>query len=151
MLNYCCKEFKALSLEELYDILAIRQEIFVVEQDCPYLDADGKDQLSYHVLGHDAQGKLMAYTRLVPLGISYKDYPSIGRVVVAETARGTGEGYHLMNFSIDKCLELFGAKPLKISAQTHLEKFYGKLGFNKVGEGYLEDNIPHIAMIKSSS
>ncbi len=148
MLNYSCKEFQALSLVELYNILALRQEIFVVEQDCPYLDADGKDQSSYHILGYDAQGKLMAYTRLVPPGISYENYPSIGRVVVAETARGTGEGYHLMNYSIEQCAKLFGEVPLKISAQTHLEKFYNNVGFKKVGEGYLEDDIPHIAMIR---
>jgi len=149
MLNYSCKKYQELSLDELYAILAIRQEIFVVEQNCPYLDADGKDQECFHILGINAQGKLLAYTRLVPRGISYDAYPSIGRVVVAESCRGTGEGYHLMNYSIQQCTELFDEPQVKISAQTHLEKFYNNLGFEKVGAGYLEDDIPHIAMIRS--
>lgn len=147
-LTYRCVPFAALTLVELYAVLQLRQAVFVVEQDCPYLDADDKDQASHHVLGEAADGTLHAYTRLVPRGISYADYPSIGRVLTSARARGRGEGYRLMQFSIAAYTELFGAATLKISAQSHLQPFYNKLGFRTVGTGYLEDGIPHVAMIR---
>lgn len=142
-----CLHFHELSLEELYQIMALRQEVFIVEQDCPYLDADGKDQGSWHMMGFDDQSQLIAYTRLVPKGISYNDYPSIGRVVTAKSARGTGAGKKIMTHSIDWLQKKIGQEPIKISAQCYLLKFYNALGFNAIGEEYLEDNIPHIAMI----
>ena len=145
-LTYRCLPFDELSLSELYAVMRLRQEVFVVEQDCPYLDADAKDQASYHVLGEDVRGQLQAYTRLVPRGVSYADYPSIGRVVTSAAVRGQGEGYPLMRFSIAQCRKLFGDQPIKISAQSHLQGYYGKLGFATTGEAYLEDGIPHVGM-----
>ena len=147
MITYQTKKFSELNLDELYDLLVLRQEVFVVEQDCPYLDADGKDQVSLHVCGRDVDGKLLSYTRIVPKGISYPDYISIGRVIVAESLRGTGEGVRLMEESIKECRGLEASSKIKISAQSHLQKFYGKLGFVTVGEAYLEDGIPHVGMV----
>jgi len=149
MIRYKCIKFEDLNLEELYGMMALRQEVFVVEQDCPYLDADGKDQLSWHVMGYDVDGKLLAYTRICPPGVSYDRYASIGRVVVHKDIRGTQEGYQLMNESLKACERLYPGIDNKISAQSHLQNFYTNLGYTKVGEGYLEDGIPHIAMIRS--
>ena len=149
MINYNSKKFSELSLQELYELLALRQDIFIVEQDCPYLDADGKDQDSIHIIGTDPESKICCYTRIVPKGISYEHYVSIGRVVVHEKLRGTGEGTRLMKKSIEVCKELFPNEKIKISAQSHLNKFYSELGFVHTGEEYLEDGIPHIGMILS--
>ncbi len=147
MISYQSKPYNELGLDELYDILVLRQEVFVVEQDCPYLDADGKDQASYHVSGRDASGKLLSYARIVPKGISYENYISIGRVIVAEVARGTGEGIRLMEAAMEVCRAFAPEDKIKISAQSHLQKFYGSLGFVTVGEEYLEDGIPHVGMV----
>lgn len=148
MVNYICKKFNDLSLDELYAIMALRQKVFVVEQDCPYLDADGKDQVAWHLLGYENQ-ELVAYTRLVPKGISYEKYPSIGRVVTAQKVRDRGVGVELMRESIQHCETLFGKEPIKISAQVYLLKFYNSLDFESVGLSYLEDGIPHISMIRA--
>ena len=129
--------------------MRLRQDVFVVEQNCPYLDADDKDQMSYHVLGLDNEGKLQAYTRLVPVGISYEGYVSIGRVITSSAVRGKKQGVPLMEFSIQKCQELWPNMPIKISAQTYITHFYESLGFKQIGKEYLEDDIPHIAMIRS--
>jgi len=147
MVNYICKQFKDLSLEELYAMMVLRQEVFVVEQDCPYLDADGKDQVSWHLMGYEGEA-LVAYTRLVPADVSYEKYPSIGRVITAEKVRGRGIGIKLMQESIRHCETLFGKIPIKISAQVYLLRFYNSLGFERVGADYLEDGIPHLAMIR---
>jgi len=140
--------FQELQLEELYAFMALRQEVFVVEQDCPYLDADGKDQLGWHVMLFDETDKLSAYTRLLPPGVSYEKYSSIGRVVSSEHVRGKGYGKAVMERSIQAIKELFPEASIKISAQTYLLKFYNELGFQEVGEEYLEDDIPHIGMIR---
>lgn len=140
--------FQELQLEELYAFMALRQEVFVVEQDCPYLDADGKDQLGWHVMLFDEKGQLGAYTRLLPPGVSYEKYSSIGRVVSSEHVRGKGYGKAVMERSIQAIKELFPEAAIKISAQTYLLKFYNDLGFQEVGEEYLEDDIPHIGMIR---
>lgn len=144
------KPFSALSLEELYDIMELRQEIFIVEQDCPYLDADKKDLKCEHVLVYDSKGILIAYARIVPKGISYENHSSIGRVVTKHTARGTGLGKKLMQFSINTCCQLFPEDSIKISAQVHALGFYSNLGFQKLGDEYLEDDIPHHAMVLAS-
>jgi len=141
--------FDQLSMPLLYSILRVRQEVFVVEQDCPYLDADNKDQASFHLVGTDDIGDIVAYTRLLPTGISYPDYCSIGRVLTTKKARGLGTGKKLMWHSIDVCKTLFPGYQIKISAQSHLDKFYTDLGFVATGETYLEDDIPHMAMIYS--
>ncbi len=146
-MRFKCLSFSQLSTQELYEVMALRQEVFIVEQDCPYLDADGKDQPAWHLMGFDDNQKLVAYTRLLDKGISYPKYPSIGRVVTSPAARGKGYGVSLMKESIKQIGTLFGKQDIKISAQVYLDQFYRSLGFEPVGEGYLEDNIPHIAMI----
>lgn len=148
-LTYSVKPFVELSLTELYRVLQLRQEVFVVEQDCPYLDADDKDQVSIHVLGTDGKGVLHSYTRLVPLGLSYQSYVSIGRVVTSIASRRQGTGIELMQKSIAACRNTWPGMPIKISAQQYLIDFYQKFGFVPIGEGYLEDDIPHIAMVLS--
>lgn len=151
MLEYTCLPFYQLSLDQLYDIMKLRQEVFVVEQNCPYLDADDKDQDSYHVIGVDTSGHIQAYTRLVPPGLSYKDYASIGRVVTSSSMRGKKTGKPLMQFSIDHCTKFWPGIDIKISAQTYIVKFYNALGFEEVGNPYLEDDIPHIAMLRKAN
>jgi ElaA protein len=142
-----CVPFDALTGRELYDILALRQEVFVVEQNCPYLDADGKDIKGWHLMLFNTEGVLAAYTRLLEKGISYDNYASIGRVVSAAHARGTGAGRAVMQESINQMGQLFPNQPVKIGAQSYLLKFYESLGFESTGEEYLEDDIPHTSMI----
>ncbi len=148
MLNFTCKAFDSLSLAELYELMALRQQVFVVEQDCPYLDADGLDQQSWHLMGYEPGGPMLAYARLLPEGLAYSDYTSIGRVVTHTSSRSKGYGKQLMHRAIDEIIERFGATPIKISAQCYLIKFYESFGFQAVGEGYMEDGIPHIAMLR---
>jgi len=138
--------FDELDTRLLYAILALRQEVFVVEQTCWYLDADGKDLEAVHVVGK-RDGRVVAYTRLLDRGVSYDEYASIGRVLTAAEVRGQGLGRPLMEESIRVLYDRFGRQPIKISAQAHLQKFYGALGFRGVGEIYDEDGIPHRAMI----
>ncbi len=147
MLTFTCLPFDQLTLTELYAVLALRQEVFVVEQNCPYQDCDGKDQPAWHLLGRNGQGTLVCYTRLLPAGVAYADYPSIGRVVSAPAARGTGAGKLLLARSIELCHELFGPRAIKIGAQTYLLHFYESFGFRSTGEEYLEDGIPHTKMV----
>ena len=148
MIEFHCLHFDELSLHQLYDLMKLRQEVFVVEQDCVYLDADDKDQDSWHLMGVDDQRQLLAYCRLVKKGVSYAGYPSIGRVITAEQGRGKGYGQLLIKEAIQQCEQLFGKTALKIGAQTYLLRFYQSFGFNPVGEEYLEDGIPHIHMIR---
>ncbi len=140
--------FNELTLEELYQMMIVRQEVFVVEQNCPYLDADDKDQKCFHVLGYE-NNDLIAYARLVPKGVSYENSVSIGRILTTEKGRGKGIGKGLVQFSIDETKRLFNATEITISAQCYLIKFYKSFGFKIVGEEYLEDDIPHIKMLLS--
>jgi ElaA protein len=144
--QWLLKKFEALTPFELYAILQLRNEVFVVEQNCVFQDADDKDQASWHLMGMQ-DDKLVAYTRLVPPGVSYAE-PSIGRVVTSPQVRGTGIGKELMQRSIDECYRLFGEQSIKIGAQYYLKQFYGSLGFAQVSEIYLEDGIEHIYMLK---
>lgn len=146
-LNYSVKSFEQLTLAELYRLLQLRQEVFIVEQNCPYLDADGKDVKSYHVLGKDENGEILCCSRLLPEGVSYLDFVSIGRVVNSKQVRGSGEGIKLMEFSIREIKKLFPNKPIKIGAQAYLKTFYENLGFEDIHLPYLEDGIPHLIMI----
>lgn len=138
--------FEGLSLQGLYDVMAIRQRVFVLEQG-PYLDADGLDQHSWHLLGRDEAGALVLYLRVVDAGLKY-DEPSIGRVVADKSLRGTGLGRVMMAEAVRRCDEAHPGQPNRISAQAHLAKFYGEFGFEAVGEPYLEDNIPHLEMLR---
>jgi len=144
-LNWILKEFAELSTTELYAILQLRNEVFVVEQNCPYQDADNKDRQSFHCMGWDGD-VLAAYTRIIPAGISYTE-ASIGRVVTSPGYRGLGAGKQLMELSISKTFDLFKTATIKIGAQVYLKKFYEGLGFVQCSEEYLEDNIPHIEML----
>ncbi len=138
-----------MSLDDLYDVMALRQEVFVVEQTGIYLDADGHDQHSIHLLGRDPQGNLIAYLRLLPPGEKYVE-PSIGRVIVSASARGGGVGVELMQRGIARAVEEYPGMGIRISAQERLLKFYSDLGFVVVGESYLEDGIPHLEMVWGS-
>lgn len=146
-LRYSIKHFNDLTVFELYKIMKLRQEVFVVEQNCPYLDADGKDLHGYHVMGSDDNQNLHCYTRLLPEGISYQGFVSIGRVINSAEVRGKGYGKELMAISISKIKELYPSYSIKIGAQTYLKKFYESFGFVDIDMAYLEDNIPHIKMV----
>jgi ElaA protein len=146
-LTYTCTHFNDLSLAELYAIMKLRQEVFVVEQNCPYLDADGKDLDAYHIQGKDNTGNVHCYTRLLAPGVSYQSYSSIGRVINSQQVRGQGQGKKLMKYSIDTIKRLYPNDKVKIGAQAYLKKFYEDLGFEDLGTPYLEDGIPHIKMI----
>lgn len=141
------KSFEALTTHELYDMLQLRSEVFVVEQNCVYQDIDGKDEKSLHVLGFKGD-KLVAYTRIFKPGF-YFEKASIGRVVVAKSERNHQYGYQIMEASIEAIQTHFSESVIKISAQLYLKEFYSQLGFKAVGASYLEDDIPHIAMVKS--
>lgn len=140
------KAFEELTLHELYQLLQLRSEVFVVEQDCVYQDIDGKDQKALHVLGFD-NNKVAAYTRIFPPGIYFSE-AAIGRVVVDRDARNKAYGHLILKASIEAINKRFNTGKIKLSAQTYLTKFYEKHGFRQIGEGYLEDGIPHIAMVK---
>jgi ElaA protein len=146
-LTFHCLPFDRLSLQELYALMALRQEVFVVEQNCPYLDADGLDIQSYHLLGYDRQGQLAVYARLLPPGVAYPGYASFGRVITALAYRRQGHGRALIATTLVWMQRLFANTPIKISAQTYLLDFYEAFGFTRLGNIYLEDGIPHVAMV----
>lgn len=140
------KTFKQLSKTELYNILQLRSEVFVVEQDCVYQDIDGKDEKALHVLGIK-NNEVIAYTRCFKPG-DYFNEASIGRVVVKQSQRKFKYGNDIMNTSIEAIKHNYNTTIIKLSAQCYLNQFYTNLGFNPIGEEYLEDGIPHIAMMK---
>ena len=146
MIAWQLKKFDSLTPRELYAILRLRTEVFVVEQTCIFQDMDNKDQSSYHLMGWE-KDDLVAYTRLVPPGISYNE-PSIGRVVTSPAARGSGIGKLLMEKSIEEINRLYGKTPIKLGAQLYLKKFYESLGFRQSSDVYDEDGIDHIEMIR---
>lgn len=139
------KSFSELNLYELYEILALRQKVFVVEQDCPYMDADNKDYKAKHLLGF-VDNELKAYARLLPAGIQYPNEVSIGRVLTDVSCRKMGIGKALMEKAIEECQNYWQGKKITISAQAYLEDFYNKLGFVSSDNHYLEDGIPHMEM-----
>jgi ElaA protein len=146
-MNWSIKSFQELSVEEWHDLLALRIAIFVVEQNCPYQEVDGKDKVSYHVFAQDKQNTIVAVARIVPPGVSYKEW-SIGRVAIAEDFRGLKLGYALMEQSIAFIQEKEPNAQIRISAQSHLQQFYENLGFVFTGKAYDEDGIPHIEMLR---
>ena len=143
-MNFKIKSFSELTTTELYQILQLRSEVFVVEQDCVYQDLDFKDQKSLHVFSLK-NDKIITYTRIFKPG-DYFDNASIGRVVVAESERKFGFGHDLMKASIKAIKNHFKVDKITISAQKYLKKFYESHHFIQVGEEYLEDGIPHIRM-----
>jgi ElaA protein len=147
-LSWVLEPFHALTNNQLYALLRLRSEVFVVEQHCVFLDMDGKDQQCYHLLGY-RQHQLVAYARLVPVGVAYQDYSSIGRVVSSPAVRGTGIGRLLMQQSIQALYQLWGLQPIKIGAQLYLKRFYESFGFVPCGPVYDEDGIDHIPMLRS--
>lgn len=148
LIDFCVKSFEELTTNELYDFLELRSDVFVKEQECVFLDIDGRDRHALHILGKK-NNKIVAYTRLFKPGDYYKE-ASIGRVVVKKEARKYGYGNDLMEFSIKSLQSRFKTNSIKIGAQIYLKNFYENHGFTKVGEEYLEDAIIHIFMIKNT-
>ncbi len=146
-MNWLWLRFADLGVDNLYDALALRCRVFILEQG-PYLDPDGLDRVSWHLLGRDAAGTLQAYLRVVDPGFKYAE-PSIGRVITAPEVRGTGVGRALVAEGVRRCEAAFPGQGIRISAQAHLEQLYGSFGFVRVDEPYLEDNIPHLEMAKA--
>ena len=144
--EFAWSRFADLGVDSLYDVLQLRCRVFVLEQG-PYLDPDGVDRQCWHLLGRDAQGRLMCYLRVVDPGVKYTE-PSIGRVITAPEARGTGCGRALMAEGIAGCECRWPGPGIRISAQLHLERFYNGLGFERVGDPYGEDRVPHIQMFR---
>lgn len=140
--------FEGLSLDDLYDALALRCRVFILEQG-PYLDPDGLDRDSWHLLGRDGSGLLQVYLRVVDPGLKYPE-PSIGRVITSPEVRGSGAGRTLMAEGMARCRSAWPGRGIRISAQSHLQRFYGEFGFGPVGESYLEDDIPHIEMLSEA-
>ena len=137
--------FAELGVDNLHDALQLRSRVFILEQG-PYLDVDGLDRQSWHLLGRDGEGVLVAYLRVVDPGLKYEE-PSIGRVVTAPEVRGNGLGRSLMREGLAGCARHWPQRGIRISAQARLQRFYAELGFSAVGDEYLEDDIPHIEML----
>ncbi|MCF6224212.1 MAG: GNAT family N-acetyltransferase [Flavobacteriaceae bacterium] len=148
-MQWTIKKYDKLTTNEFHNILQLRIEVFVVEQNCPYSELDGKDKIAYHffAFAEENPDQIIAYTRIFKPGDYYKK-AAIGRVVVHPNFRKDGLGYELMVKSISQIKKLFNTDEIKIGAQTYLRKFYNSLGFKKQGEDYIEDGIPHIYMIK---
>ncbi|MCF8203679.1 MAG: GNAT family N-acetyltransferase [Methylotenera sp.] len=144
-MHWHCLPFGELGVQRLYDLLALRSEVFVVEQQCVFLDIDGLDRHTWHLLGEADDGQLQAYARLIPPGLKGED-ALIGRVVTAPAARGSGAGRALMTEAVARCLALWPHQGITLHAQAHLEHFYAGFGFQPVGPTYIEDGIPHIEM-----
>lgn len=146
-IDWSLKKFHELSALEMYEILKLRSEVFVVEQNCVFLDMDDKDQLAHHLQGR-INGQLAAVVRILPPGLAYEE-PSIGRVVSSPLFRRKGVGIELMKKAIEEIINLYGQVAIKIGAQLYLKKFYESFGFIQCSETYLEDDIPHIKMIRN--
>jgi ElaA protein len=142
---WTCKKFEELTVEELYGLLRLRSEVFVVEQNCVFLDMDNKDQYCDHLMGWD-EDKLVGYARIVPAGISYVE-SAIGRIVSSPAARGLGIGRELLRESISALYRIHGKQVIRIGAQYYLKGFYESFGFKQAGKVYLEDGIEHIEML----
>ena len=145
-MNWTLGRLEALGPLDVYDLLALRSEVFVVEQTCIFQDADGVDKQAHHLLGRDEAGHLQAVLRIVDPGVKYAE-PSIGRVISAPASRRTGIGRELMRQGIAHCRRLWPSQAIRISAQARLERFYRDFGFQTVTEPYLEDDIPHVEML----
>jgi ElaA protein len=148
-ITWVYKNFEELSTSELYAILQLRSEVFVVEQHCVYQDIDNKDLKSFHLMAFDGE-VLVAYSRILPPGLSFQE-TSIGRVITHLNYRGKGIGVTLIEQAIKKAASTFASKEIKIGAQLYLKKFYAGFGFVQTSDMYLEDGIEHIDMLLSIS
>ncbi len=148
-LDWAWQRFNDLGVDGVYDMLALRARIFILEQG-PYLDPDGLDRDAWHLSGRDADGELRAYLRVVDPGCKF-DEPSIGRVVLDKALRGSGLADELMVEGLARCSVAWPGLGCRISAQAHLQRFYGRHGFVMVGSVYLEDDIPHLQMWRASN
>lgn len=150
-MNWMCLSFSQLSTEQLYELLKLRVDIFVVEQSCPYPELDNKDRIEgvYHLLGYQ-DDKLVAYSRLLCPGLSYKNV-SFGRVAIDENCRGSGLGQTLLSTILTHCQQLWPNQDIDIGAQEYLLGFYDRNGFKAISQVYLEDDIPHLDMRLSKS
>ena len=145
-MQWILKKFNDLTLNEFHDILQLRINIFVVEQNCPYPELDNKDKIAFHLFGINQEKKIIAYTRIFKPGDYYKE-AAFGRVVVHHEYRSQKIGFQLVKQTIIETRKLFGNINIKIGAQTYLKNFYQSLGFHQVGDDYIEDGIPHIYMV----
>lgn len=145
-IKYYIKKYNELTINEFHDLLALRINVFVVEQNCPYSELDGKDKKAIHVFGVDDKNKIVAVARILPKGVSYKEF-SIGRVATHQLVRQQNKGIELMQQCMAYIKRNYPTENVRISAQSHLEKFYNKFGFKSTGKTYLEDNIPHTEML----
>ncbi len=148
-MNTVVKKFCELTVDELYKILQLRVDVFVVEQNCPYHEIDDFDQMSYHAYIED-NGDIVAYIRVLPENTKFKEI-SVGRVISSKAKRGSGLGMAILKVGIAIAEEKFGAKEIRIEAQTYAREFYEKAGFVKDSDEFLEDGIPHIEMIRRKS
>lgn len=147
-ITWTTKAFKDLTADEYFELLHLRVAVFVVEQDCPYQEVDEKDRQSFHLVGKTESGEVIAVTRILPQKVSYNEV-SVGRVALKKEYRGKGIADTLMVESFQFIEKEFGKQPIRISAQEYLLNYYNKHGFKQVGEGYLEDDIPHVEMLKN--
>lgn len=145
-ISWQTKAFKDLTVDEFFEIIQLRTEIFVVEQNCPYQEVDEKDRKSFHLFGKTSNGQIIAVSRILPPGVSYQEI-SIGRVALKKEARGKGIADEMMKETFKFIESRFGKQAVRISAQHYLLNFYNKHGFTPIGEIYLEDNIPHVEML----
>ncbi len=145
-MQWILKNFHDLTIDEFHDILQLRINIFVVEQNCPYPELDDKDKIAFHLFGINKENKIIAYTRIFKPGDYYKE-AAFGRVVVHQDYRNHEIGFQLVEQSIIETHKLFGNTDIKIGAQTYLNNFYQSFGFHQVGDDYIEDGIPHIHML----
>lgn len=150
MLHWKLISFEEFSNQELYSVLKLRTDIFVVEQNCPYPELDGKDQVSKHFCGYNIENELVAYCRVLPPNVSYSE-ASIGRVLVAKSERENKHGRVMMELAVELTANLFPEHNIRIGAQTYLEKFYKGFGFLPASDPYMEDGIEHLEMIKNTS
>lgn len=143
-----CVHFSDLAPDDLYDILALRTSVFIVEQNCAYQDPDGADRVSHHLWLRGTGGEMAAYLRVVPPGIKYEE-PSLGRITTAASARGTGLGRAVVREGIARAEALYGPCAIRIGAQRYLLRFYEQFGFTSTGFEYDEDDIPHTEMLRT--
>ena len=144
-LNWCIKHYSKLTTDEFHDLIALRIKVFVIEQNCPYQEVDGKDKEAFHVFCRNEKNEIIAIGRVLPPGVSYET-TSIGRIVIEENSRGKNLGHELMRKCVDFALLEFRNQSITISAQKHLKNYYNKHNFKSTGKEYLEDGIPHIEM-----